>query len=331
MPQETAHNSSRLANILITGGYGCIGAEAAKWLLRHTDAQVVIASREVNDERNRKVFGDAPPDRLVFVQVDVTSQERLEELLSAHEISHVAHLAGLQTPDCNAHRDLGLQVNLAGTQNIIEAMKATERQFERFVFASSVAVYGPRAHYPSGQVPMLSEPLPVNVYGAWKLAGEQITRLFASETKTPSISVRPGALFGPGRDAGLTATPTTAIKHVAQGLPYEIPYRSKQDYLYAPDVGAAVGHTLVDPFEGYGEYTLPSHTVDTQQFVAAIENAAKSLNMADKCQVTVGADEVPFICELDFAPFLAAFPQAPHTPFQDAITQSLATFVEQYK
>ncbi len=320
---------SRTQRVLITGGFGCIGAETAKWLLANTDCEVVVCSRSVSPVRIERIFGAADSDRLTCLEADVTDQARLLEILTEHRISHVAHMAGLQTPDCNAHRDLGLQVNLAGTQNLIEAMKASGLPLQRFVFASSAAVYGPRVTYPPGPVSVSAVPQPVNVYGAWKLAGENISRLFADDTGIPTISVRPGALFGPGRDAGLTATPTTALKHVALGRPYEIPYRSRQDYLYSPDVGAAVGNALIEPFEGYAAFTLPSHTVETSQFVSAIQAAARELGIEGQCSVTAGSDDVPFICDLDFTSFIAAFPKTPHTPFEVAVRQSLATFWDQ--
>lgn len=315
--------------VLITGGYGCIGAETARWLLANTGSDVVICSRRVSAERSQSVFDDADRGRMCFVEADVSHPDGLLNLLTEHRISHVAHLAGLQTPDCNAHRDLGLQINLAGTQNLIEAIKASGLPVQRFVFASSAAVYGPRSFYPAGRVPVDADPQPVNVYGTWKLAGEHISRLFAQDTGIPTICVRPGALFGPGRDAGLTATPTTAMKHVALGQPYEIPYRTRQDYLYAPDVGAAVGNTLVEPFEGYAHFTLPSHSVETAQFVDAIQAATRELGIEDQFQITIGSEEVPFICDLDFQPFLDAFPKAPNTPLEQAVLQSVRVFLDQ--
>jgi nucleoside-diphosphate-sugar epimerase len=291
---------------------------------------VVIVSRTVRVERSHQIFGEASEtDRMVFEPADVRQPDRLLEILQKYDISHVAHLAALQTPDCNAHRDLGLQINLAGTQNLIESIKASGLTMQRFVFASSIAVYGPRTFYPPGRVPMLAEPHPVNVYGAWKLAGENISRIFAEETGTPTISLRPGVLYGPGRDAGLTSTPTTAMKQVAKGQPYHIPFRNRQDYLYAPDVGAAFGMSLIEPFQGYATYTLPSHTVDTEQFVAAIETAASDLGIRSHCDITVGTDDVPFVCDLDYEPFLQAIPDAPHTLLRVAVKQSIEVFLHQ--
>ncbi|HWB13480.1 MAG TPA: NAD(P)-dependent oxidoreductase [Pirellulales bacterium] len=314
--------------ILVTGGYGCIGAETSKWLLRKSDASVVICSRSVSEQRTERSFYDVDRERLAVVQADVTDQKALEEILSEHGVTRVVHLAALQTPDCNAHRHLGLNINVGGTLNVVEAMKASKLPLERFVFASSIAVYGPRASYPQQRVPMLAEPNPVNVYGVWKLAGEHISKLFCRETGVPTLSLRPGVLYGPGRDAGLTSAPTTAMKQLALGRAYEIPFRSRQDYQFAPDVGGAIGTALLDPFDGYGVFTLPGLTLSTEEVVASLRRAAAETGLAERFQITVGSEDVPFICDLDYEPFVKAFPSVRHTSIDEGVRKSLEVFLE---
>ena len=318
------------ATVLVTGGYGCIGAETVKWLVRETDCRVVVCSRSVHAARSEAVFGDLDHQQLSFVQADVTDINRMRQVFSQFDFTHVAHLAGLQTPECNSKRELGLQVNLVGTQNLLELSKQLENPIERFVYASSIAVYGPRASYPSGPVRMDSAPAPVNVYGVWKLASEHICRLYSSETGVDTISIRPGVLFGPGRDLGLTSTPTTAMKQIAKGQAFEIPFSNRQDYMYAPDVGAAFGHALLEPFSGYAAFTLPGHCVDTTKVVAAMQAACDELGMSDHFKITIGNDEVPFVCELEYQPFVDAFPNVPQTPLADAVKQSIKFFVDQH-
>ena len=311
---------------MVTGGYGCIGVQTVKWILANTGATVVVGSRDVSVQRTERFFQDDDHTRLKCVALDVREQRQLEQVLTTNAITHVIHLAAFQTPDCNEHRDMGLQINVAGTQNLIEAMKVCRPSVQRFVFASSIAVYGPRTIYPAAQVPMLAEPVPVNVYGAWKLAGEHISRLFYTETEIPTVSLRPGVLFGPGRDTGLTSTPTTAMKCVALEQPYKIPFCSRQDYLYAPDVGAAFGLAAISPFGGYGVFTLPSHTVDTAQIVDTMRVAAAETGLGESFAITAGTDEVPFICDLEYEPFLQDFPDTPHTPLDEAVRESLEAF-----
>lgn len=314
--------------VFVTGGYGCIGAETVKWLIDNSDSSIVVCSRSVSKARTERVFSNSDTKRMTIVQADVTDLGQLQKLLAEHEVTQIVHLAALQTPECNAHRDLGLQINLGGTQNLIEAVKASHCRIERFVYASSIAVYGPRTSYPEGRVPMLAEPNPVNVYGAWKLAGEHLCRYFHEETGIPTVSLRPGVLYGPGRDAGLTAAPTTAMKHLALARPYEIPFCSRQDYLYAPDVGAAFGNAALSPFDGYGAFTLPSLTLTTREMVDAMKRAASTLDLEKQLQITVGQNEVPFICDLEYEPFLVTFPQTPQTQLDDAVRESIETFLD---
>lgn len=316
--------------ILVTGGYGCIGAQTVKWLLSQTPATVVVGSREVSPQRTERLFHQDDVSRLKYTVLDVRDQRQLEGVLTLYDITHVIHLAALQTPDCNANRDMGLQINLTGTQNLLEAIKACRPNLQRFVFASSVAVYGARSSYPEQKVPMLAEPAPVNVYGVWKLASEHVSRLFSFETGIPTVSLRPGVLFGPGRDAGLTAAPTTAMKHVVCGRSYQIPFRNSQDYLYAPDVGAAFGNAAISPFTGYGVFTLPSHTIDTPHFIATLKVAVEKLGLQQQFAITVGTNEVPFICDLEYSSFLENFPATPHTPLLVAVEQSLKVFHDQH-
>jgi hypothetical protein len=84
----------------------------------------------------------------------------------------------------------------------------------------------------------------------------------------------------------------------------------------------------MEPFQGYGVYTLPSHTVATEQMVESLDEASRGLGM-EPGKITIGQEEVPFISELDFAPFQKRFPGVPLTPLKQAVRESLQTFVDQ--
>jgi hypothetical protein len=119
------------------------------------------------------------------------------------------------------------------------------------------------------------------------------------------------------------------MKCLALGLPFEIPFRSRQDYQYAPDVGGAVGSAVLEPFDGYGVFTLPSRTLDTEEIVELLRQVAGNLGIAEQFMITVAEEEVPFICDLDFEPFTATFPNVPHTALDQALRESLKIFLEQ--
>jgi len=315
--------------ILVTGGYGCIGAELVKWLLQNSTEEILLGSRTVNPERTARTFHDVDTSKLACIELDVSDQLQIEHAFAQYTITRVAHLGALQTPDCNSQRDLGLQINLGGTQKLVEVVKTMAQGLERFVFASSIAVYGPRASYPTPRVPLTVAPNPVNVYGVWKNASEQILKLFAEETQVPTVCIRPGVIFGPGRDQGLTSTPTTALKCAALRRPYMIPFRSKQDYLYAPDVGAAFGIALTEEFSGYDVFTLPAGTMAMEEVVASMREAAEQADLGETFDISFGDEEVPFICDLEFDAMLEAFPNTPQTDFKQALVESLNVYKDQ--
>jgi len=319
------------STILITGALGCIGRATVNWLLDNCDAGLVLFSRSLRDEDVAAAFPGNHGGRLIVERGDVTDPARIVSLFRDHTITHVVHLAGLQTPDCNAHRDLGLQVNLAGTQHLIEAIKSLPdpRTVLAFVYASSVAVYGPRDNYAEDKITPESLVDPVNVYGIWKYASELIAKLFHADTGIPTICIRPATLFGPGRDLGQTAAPTTALKSVAIGVPYTIPFDSRLDYQYAPDVGAAFGMCALQPPPGFHVFNLPSVTLAMSEVVDSMRRGATEVGVFDRFHVAIGEESVPFIYDLGFQSFLDLFPNIQQTPLDDAVRKSIEVFIHQ--
>ena len=87
------------------------------------------------------------------------------------------------------------------------------------------------------------------------------------------------------------------------------------------------------PYTGYGVYNLPNLTIDSFEFLGALKRVAAEFGLSslesESGRISVGADEVPFICDLDFNSFVSAFPEAPHTGLEDAIRRSLQVFRDQ--
>src|SRR5579859_14801 len=101
-------------NVLLTGGYGCIGSWIARELLGRGD-RVWIYDLKEDPKRLRLILPEEEVGRIHFVQGDVTDLPRLRDALTANAITHVVHLAGLQVPVCRADPILGSRVNVIGT------------------------------------------------------------------------------------------------------------------------------------------------------------------------------------------------------------------------
>jgi nucleoside-diphosphate-sugar epimerase len=140
----------------------------------------------------------------------------------------VIHLAALQVPFCKADPVAGAQVNVVGTVNVFEA--ARKLGIKRLAYASSIAAYG-----------AMDEGLGAmhTLYGAYKHCDEQIALVYSGDWGVHSVGIRPGVVYGVGRDQGLTSKTTVAILAAAAGKPYDVPFSGGVSWLYTGEVASA--------------------------------------------------------------------------------------------
>jgi UDP-glucose 4-epimerase len=307
--------------VLITGGYGFIGAWIIKNLLARGDQVWVYDLRE--DPRRLKPI--LPADDLAkvnFVQGDVTNLAGLQDALAKHRISHVIHLAGLQVPTCRANPLLGATVNVVGTLCVFEAVRLAADQVSRLVYASTAAVFGPPDRYPAGPLADDVKLMPATHYGHFKVCNEGNAAVYFQDYGLSSIGLRPWTVYGVGRDLGMTSEPTKAIKAVALGRKYHISYGGFQDLQYVDDVAKAFVRCLEAPYRGAKSYNLRGAVVDIRTFHKAlcdVDPAAREL-------VTHGDRQLAIAYDLDDAALLKDIGPLPKTPLEDGIRETLELF-----
>ena len=317
-----------MSTVLVTGGTGCIGAVTVRDLLARGVDRVVIASRRSDPERLARWLENPGDARIDWVAVDLADAEAVAHLVASVAPTHVVHLAALQSPDCDRDPQLGLRINVGATQALLEASERLSSPLQRFVFASSAAVYGPRSIYPEGLIAEAAALLPPNRYGVWKVAGEQLCRLFHDRTGIDVVSLRLNTTYGPGRDQGLTSAVTTGMKCVARGEPFRMPYRGRENYHYVEDVGAHFALAATEPFEGCAALNIRGQTVEVEEFLATIEQVAHELGMGARCDLALAEDAGAnlFVCDLDDRAVQECFAAAPRTPLAEGVRRSLHAF-----
>src|SRR5262249_51257292 len=157
--------------VLLTGGAGFIGSHVADALLTTGDEVVVLDNFDpfydpAFKERNIEVHRRHPRWRLV--QSDLRHFDPANSGLEGRfdAIVHLAAKAGVRPSidDPLTYQD----VNVRGTQNLLEF--ARRNQIPHFVFASSSSVYGVNPRVPWSEDDHVLQP--ISPYASTKVSGE---------------------------------------------------------------------------------------------------------------------------------------------------------------
>jgi nucleoside-diphosphate-sugar epimerase len=187
--------------IVVTGAAGFIGqmvlsALSARDSIMLNGVERRIAAILATDMAQAPLHDLAARHRRVHaLPGTLRAPEVLERIVSdAPEL--VIHLAAVVSGQAEADYDLGMDVNLRATMDLIDACRQMPKP-PVFLFSSSVAVFSCAANDTISQDTL---PAPRSSYGTQKLMGELLVRdatrkgfVLGRSLRFPTISVRPGA------------------------------------------------------------------------------------------------------------------------------------------
>lgn len=311
--------TARTERFLVTGALGCLGAWAVK-LLVDDGATVITFDKGDDAKRLRLLMGEAGPSRVTMIDGDITDAGAIGRALDEHDITHVIHLAALQLPFARANPPLGALVNVVGTVNLFEAVKARQERIGPIVYAGSVAMYSP-GDAVDGRLGEDAVPHPGSHYGVYKLANEGTARIYADDDGVTSVGLRPLAVFGPGRDQGLTSDPSRSILSVLLQRPFEIGFGGSTTLQFAPDVARAFITAARSSTVGAAVYNLAGSRVSIDTFIETLDRVVPGAArlVSHKEAALAFPDDIESIS-------LAALGDIPVTPLEDAISVTVALF-----
>lgn len=146
---------------LLTGGAGFIGAHVSRELLKLGHKVIILDDLSGGFEENI-------PEKAIFIKGSINDQQLVAKLFQDYSFNYVYHLAAYAAEGLSHFiRRFNYENNLIGSINLIN--ESIKHKIERFVFTSSIAVYG------KGQLPLREDmvPSPEDPYGVAKFAVEQ--------------------------------------------------------------------------------------------------------------------------------------------------------------
>jgi UDP-glucuronate 4-epimerase len=236
--------------ILVTGAAGFIGAALAQRLVARGDS--VIGIDNLNDyyqvslkqDRLERVRQAPGGQRFRFLQCDFADRQALEEALSGHEITAIAHLgaqAGVRYSIENPHAYA--QSNLVGHLNLLEV--ARQRKVGSCVYASSSSVYGGNTKLPFAVEDRVDNP--VSLYAATKRADELMSETYAHLYRLPLTGLRFFTVYGPWGRPDMMLWNFTQRILAGEALPVFNGGEMWRDFTHIDDIIAGVIACLDQP------------------------------------------------------------------------------------
>ena len=178
-----------MKKILITGASGFIGSAIVNKALdlgmevwaavRHSSSKQYLQDKRIN-----------------FIELDLSSAQQMTQALSKLRFDYVVHAAGLT----KALRQADFfSVNTEGTKHLVEALKNSNQELQRFVYMSSLSVFGAiKEQMPYQPIKETDTPRPNTAYGKSKWEAEKfLDGLEEACYDLPYVILRPTGVYGP--------------------------------------------------------------------------------------------------------------------------------------
>jgi len=294
--------------VLVTGAGGCIGSWLLALLAR---AGVPACALDLTEDKRRPrlLIEERELEKIRWRTGDISEFETVVRTLEAVRPCAIIHLAALQVPFCKADPIAGAKVNVVGTVNVFEA--ARRLGIRRLAYASSIAAYGAMDE---GHGAMHT------LYGAYKYCDEQIAKVYSEDWGIHSLGIRPGVVYGVGRDQGLTSKTTVAILAAAAGKPYEVPFSGGVSWLYAGEVASAFIHAVARERPG-------APVFDMNGVYAPVEEGLRILKkLAPSAAITASGQPLAFPMHLPDKPLRDFLGDYGEMPLAEGIRETYEAF-----
>jgi UDP-glucose 4-epimerase len=223
------------STVLITGGAGFIGSTTADQLLAAGAAKVRILD-DFSRGNRRNLAHASSIGNLVIIEGDIRDPQTVDSAVQG--VDYIFHEAALRITRCAEDPRAGIEVLVNGTLNVLES--AVRHHIKKVVAASSASVYGNPIYLP------MDETHPFNnrtLYGAAKIANEQMCRAYYEMHGLPYISLRYFNVYGPRMDLDGVYTEVMVrwMDAIQSGQPLKIFGEGSQsmDFVYVEDVARA--------------------------------------------------------------------------------------------
>jgi UDP-glucose 4-epimerase len=177
---------------LVTGGAGFVGSTIVDQLVAAGASEVRVVDNFVRGNWSNLEWA-LDQAGVNVIEGDIRDVATVDRATAG--VDYVFHQAALRITRCAEQPREAVEVLIDGTLNVLEA--AVHHKVKKVIAASSASVYGDPSYLP------MDEKHPFNnrtLYGAGKIAGEQMMRAYYEMFSLPYVAFRYFNIYGPRMD-----------------------------------------------------------------------------------------------------------------------------------
>jgi len=221
---------------LVTGGAGLVGSHICDQLVEAGIGRIRVLD-DFSRGRIDNLRSAMASDKVEVLRGDVRDPTTVDGAVQGCDL--VFHQAAIRITRCAQEPRVALDVLVNGTFNVVQA--CVKHKVKKLVAASSASVYGPADVFPTEERHHLYNNR--TLYGACKVANEQMLRAFAEMDDLPYVALRYFNIYGPRMDVFGVYTEVLVrwLDRLDAGEPPLIFGDGKQsmDFVYIGDVARA--------------------------------------------------------------------------------------------
>jgi nucleoside-diphosphate-sugar epimerase len=201
-------------SLLVTGGFGFIGAHVVRKLL-HCGDHVAVIDRDLDGNAAVDVLSEEELAEVDQAASSFPDSHELAEFLLGSSVTAVVHLAAPLATRTEGDPGSVVDEMIAPHRLVLDSCRLAG--VERLVWASSVGVFGRVGDYATLPIPNDAAHVPQTVYGAGKSFLERLTDRYAASYGLSALGLRFPLVYGPGRRRGGGQFTTELIEGAALG------------------------------------------------------------------------------------------------------------------
>ncbi len=282
--------------ILVTGAGGFIGSHVCR-LLAARGQEVVAFDRD---------FTARLP--CSTVQGDLGNTDSLAGLFHTHRFDAIVHLAAVLNTASRLHPEEAMRVNIGGSLALLQL--ANRFGIPKFIFGSSISVYGSKRYADCGEVAESEPAAPNTVYGVSKRYVEIVGEEYRQQGQLQFVALRMAMVVG----AGATHTSSPWRSEIFEKLPanqrtmIKMPFAGHEiiPLVHVADVAEIAGQLVAAERTGYSIYNTPAENWQCGDLAAYLGSLNRQIELAFSPAPLRGDPEAidgrRFIAEFGFEP-----------------------------